>query len=214
MINVLITRGDGIPGAGAGRYLAWRYRKPRLKEWEKVSREQKIDLVERERQKIFAYKKWAKLNRQLFGNRATSKLRDLAGDSDCPNDGRGGLAESDEHKRLKRWVSADPTRIGLSKRFGKGSEEYRLMSGDEVDVMFMHHATYRAVECKSVRSGDLDLKRGIYQCVKYREVKAAEMQPYDADVTAILVTERELPSDLKKRAAMLGVKCKCVAVNT
>lgn len=67
---------------------------------------------------------------------------------------------------------------------------------------------------KSIRSGDEDLKRGIYQCVKYREVKIAEMRPFDADVEAILVTERELPPDLLERARILGVLCKCVAVNT
>lgn len=72
---------------------------------------------------------------------------------------------------------------------------------------------FRAVEVKSIRSGYDDLKRGIYQCVKYREVKIAEMQPYDADVEAILVTERELPPDLLERARLLGVRHKCVAVN-
>lgn len=79
--------------------------------------------------------------------------------------------------------------------------------------MFSNEMVFRAVEVKSIRSGYEDLKRGIYQCVKYREVKIAEMQPYAVDVEAILVTERDLPPDLLERARMLGVRCKCVAVN-
>ena len=88
------------------------------------------------------------------------------------------------------------------------------MSGDKVDVMFIAHDKFRAVEVKSLKSNDDDLKRGIYQCVKYREVKSAEIAPYEADVEAILVVERELPLGLRERASVLGVKCKCVSVNT
>lgn len=79
--------------------------------------------------------------------------------------------------------------------------------------MFTHQGTFRAVEVKSIRSSDDDLRRGIYQCVKYREVKRAETYPYEADIEAILVTERKLPSELQERARQLGIKTKCVAVN-
>ena len=72
------------------------------------------------------------------------------------------------------------------------------MSGDKVDVMFIAHDKFRAVEVKSLKSNDDDLKRGIYQCVKYREVKSAEIAPYEADVEAILVVEPELPLGLRE----------------
>jgi len=214
LINVLITRGSGIPGKGAGGYLAKRYRSARLKDWDKISNQEKLQIVDRERKKVFLYKNWDSINRQLFDQDTAGKLREQSvEETDYSSTGRGGPAESEEHKKLKAWVAADPSRIGLSKRYGSGVPEYRLMSGDEVDVMFMSRNTFRAVEVKSIRSNDEDLKRGIYQCVKYREVKTAEVAPYHSDVEAILVAERELPLELKERAAILGIKCKCVTVN-
>jgi hypothetical protein len=214
LINVLITRGSGIPGKGVGGYLAKRYRNPKLKNWDKISKQNKLQIVDQKRKKVFLYKKWDSINHQLFGRGIAGKLREKpAKETDYNSTGRGGPAESEEHKKLKAWVAADPSRIGLSKSYGAGVPEYRLMSGDEVDIMFMSRNTFRAVEVKSIRSNDDDFKRGIYQCVKYREVKTAEIKPYHSDVEAILVVERELSSELKERAAILGVKCKCVSVN-
>lgn len=214
LINVLITRGSGIPGTGAGGYLAKRYQSPRLKNLDKISKQEKLEIVERERKKVFLYKKWDSINHKLYGRDTSGKLREQpAEETDYNSGGYGGPAESEEHKKLKAWVAADPSRIGLSKRFGAGVPEYRLMSGDEVDVMFLSKNTFCAVEVKSIKSNDDDLKRGIYQCVKYREVKTAEVAPYYSDVEAILVVERELPSELKERAKILGIKCKCVSVN-
>ena len=215
LINVLIARGSGIPGKGVGGYLAVRYRNPQLADWNNVPKQMKLQLVDRERKRVFKYKNWASLNQQLFGEDALGKLRKPSpAESDHKKNGRGGPAESKEHKKLKSWVAADPSRIGLSQRYGPGVTEYPLMSGDKVDVMFIAHDKFRAVEVKSLKSNDDDLKRGIYQCVKYREVKSAEIAPYEADVEAILVVERELPLRLRERASVLGVKCKCVSVNT
>ncbi len=212
LINVLVTRANGIPGRGAGGYLATRYRQPRLRNWDAISNSRKRQIVDRERQLIQRYGRWQEISQALFGTDEPWPAPPPV-EADYRSQGRGGEAESDEHRALKAWVAADPTRIGLSKTFGPGKPEVRLLSGDEVDVMFSREMVFRAVEVKSIRSGDEDLKRGIYQCIKYREVKIAEMQPYVADVEAILVTERELPSDLVARARLLGVRYKCVAVN-
>ena len=215
LINVLVTRGSGIPSKGVGGYLAKRYRNPQLADWDNVPKQMKLQVVGRERKRVFKYKNWASLNQQLFGESVLGKLRKpCPGESDHKGDGRGGgLAESKEHKELKSWVADDPSRIGLSRRYGSGITEYPLKSGDSVDVMFIAHDKFRAVEVKSLKSNDDDLMRGIYQCVKYREVKCAEIAPYQADVEAILVVERKLPLGLKQRAAMLRIKCKCVSVN-
>jgi len=214
LINVLITRGNGIPGTGAGYYLAERYKQKKLANWDKVKNSAKLALIERERNKVFKYRKWDIIYNQLFTNSARKKLRPVEEkESDYSGKRFGGAAESKEHKKLKGWVAADPTRIGLSKLFGEGSPEYGLLSGDEVDVMFQRGNSYRAVEVKSIKSADHDLKRGIYQCVKYREVKVAEAKPFFVDVQAILVTERDLPEDLKERARINQVKTKTVSIN-
>ena len=215
LINVLITNPTGIPGDGAGGYLAERYNKPELRNWKKISLNEKKEIIEREREKIFKYQEWEEINQELFGKSANDRLRTASGteyDYEKPTQ-HGGPAESDEHRNLKNWVASNPHEIGIRESFGPGKMESRLLSGDEIDVLFSDGSSFRVVEVKSCRSNDEDFKRGIYQCVKYREVKKAEHAPYKIDVQSILVTERKLNPGLKERADLLGVKCRQVSVN-
>ena len=53
-----------------------------------------------------------------------------------------------------------------------------------------------AVEVKSVDSDEVDLRRGVFQCIKYRAVMEAMDVRSDASVTAVLVTQEALPGDL------------------
>jgi len=210
LINVLITRPDGIPGAGAGGYLADRYNVSRFRKWGGMSRERKLEIVQREREKIFKFGGWAAINEILFGLAVIEQIRKPLGNEQDGKGGCGGEAESEEHRALKMWVSEDSRRVGLSVDFGVGDVEARLQSGDEVDVAFSFGNSFRMVEVKSRRSNNEDFKRGIYQCVKYREVKRAEHLPYAIDVVSILVTERELSPEVQERAKLLGVKLKVV----
>lgn len=204
LINALITRPNGLPGDGVSGYLAKRYRQPGLKKWKKVSKSQKLKIVERERKKVCLYPGWEKLEKKLL-----SKEKD----GNSPDGRRGGTPESEEHKKLKEWVRKNPQKIGLPQSFDQGRAEVELESADIVDVMFTNGAQFAVVEVKSCRSGDGDLKRGIYQCVKYRAVKKAEEKPGNTSVRAILVTERDLPPHLQKRARLLRVKTKKVSIN-
>jgi len=217
LINALITRSSGLPGEGVGHYFADRYGIEKYRKWEKVPPKIKQQLVDDERVKIFNYKKWEELNDVLFGSKAKTQLRKPDGsevDGIAPNGKNfGGPAESEEHKRLKRWVAANPQKIGLRKSFGEGERESPLLSGDIVDVVFIDGNDVVTVEVKSCRSNDDDFKRGIYQCVKYKNVKEAEHLPNNVNVQAILVTERELNPTLKTRARLLGITVKTVLVN-
>lgn len=215
LINVLITRSSGIPGSGVGSFLANRYRKPEYRNWNALSRRQKMDIVDRERQKVLAYPDWDELAQRAFN--ATPKIqypKEKPQDYEPPpsrGSNRGGEAESAEHRDLKIWIAQHPEAIGLDpEAFGKGDPEYGLLSGDEVDVMFLKGNVFRPVEVKSCRSVDIDIERGLYQCVKYRAVTAAEYLPYTADVEAYLVTQRELTSDEKEKARRLNIKTYCI----
>lgn len=217
LINALITRPNGLPGVGVGSYFANRYKVPAYNKWKSVAPEKKRALVEREREKVLRYGRWEQINSRLFG-KGTEKLlrkREGAEADGLPKNGRnyGGEPESEEHKKLKAWVAANPHKIGIGKSFGKGVPESALLSGDTVDVLFNDGTNYFTVEVKSCRSNDDDFRRGIYQCVKYRAVKQAEHHPNKATVRAILVTERELNEELKARARLLNVSVKCVYVN-
>ncbi len=217
LINALVTRSSGIPGNGIGNYFADRYKIESYRNWKKIPSGKKKEIVNRERIKIMRYTDWEKLNKELFGSTALSKLRIRKGteiDGFSPNGNNyGGPAESEEHKRLKNWVAAHPHEIGLRTSFVKRKTEHRLLSGDIVDVLFQDANEFVTVEVKSCRSNDEDFRRGIYQCVKYREVKEAEQFPYKVKVTTLLVTERKLSSELKTRARDLDVRFRCVSVN-
>ena len=217
LINVLITRPDGIPGVGVGSYLADRYKNRRYRKWKDIPTQEKFDVVARERAKIFKYGKWEQINKKLFGASAMSKLRVAAG---TEVDGRstngrnhGGPAESDEHKRLKEWVASNAEQLGIARSFGQGLPESSLLSGDTIDVLFSDGNDYVVVEVKSCRSNDEDLRRGIYQCVKYKTVKEAEHAPNKVNVRALLVAERKLNTELMNRARLLKVKFQCITVN-
>ena len=121
--------------------------------------------------------------------------------------GKGG--ESEEHKKLKRYAQKHPELFGVS-RNAKSNVEYPLPSGDLLDVLFKDGDKWTAVEVKSCRSDDNDLKRGIYQCVKYRAVleamKKAEKCPQKLEV--FLLSEKPLSDSLKQLSKKLGVKTK------
>ena len=214
LINTMITRSSGIPGVGVGSYLANRYNNKKLLKWNTLSLKMQKNIIEREREKIFIYPDWELINEKLFSI-SNIKLKVKSGNEYdyFNNNYGGGVGESEEHLKLKEWVANNPQKIGLNKIFTKGETESRLLSGDIIDVLFSYGNSFRAIEVKSCRSNDEDFKRGIYQCVKYREVKRAEHLPYEIDVESILVTERELNSELKERAKLLGIKLKCVSVN-
>ena len=117
-----------------------------------------------------------------------------------------------KHKRLKEWVSKNPGSIGVPTPQQSTTVESRLLSGDEIDVLFATGTSFYTVEVKSHRSNDADYTRGIYQCVKYREVKRAEHAPYEIVVDTILVTERKLSPALAERAKLLGVTWRQVTI--
>ena len=116
--------------------------------------------------------------------------------------------ESDLHKRLKDYVAAHPTSVELMKSLARGQKEVELPSGDRVDVLFKNKRYCIAVEVKAHISKKDDLLRGIFQCVKYREVlkarRTVENGSYEVD--ALLVIEGTLTKDLKRTANLLDVK--------
>lgn len=204
LINVLICHSDGIPGRGAASYLATRYRDSAIRNWAEVPRRRKLELVERERRKILEYPGWRSIAKKLYGALPDPAVAPQEG-NEHDFHGRGGQAESAEHSRLKHWVHAHPEVVGIIGEPDLAEMEAKLLSGDEVDVMFRCGGTFYAVEVKSSRSNDADFLRGIYQCVKYRAVKQAEHTPFEVRVVAVLATETRISKQLADRAEQLEI---------
>ena len=217
LINALTTRPNGIPGEGVGEYINNKYLKGHKKKWVDISDKRKLKIVEEIRQDVRSYPKWDAIYQELWGESAIDNYpdEDLNEDSGSGQNGSGygGPAESDEHKALKNWVAENPAEIGIPDSFGKGRPEIKLLSGDVVDVLFSDGKSFFAVEVKSIISSDDDFRRGLYQCVKYRAVLKAQELPVKADVTAVLVTERDLSRELNERRKVLEITHAMVSVN-
>ena len=216
LINALVTRSSGIPGIGFGGYYDRRIRGYGERKWVSLPQGRKLEVVAQVRAEVRRYPGWDALYATLFGAAPPKapkpkryKERDgKPAETDWPI----GKGESPEHQKLKEWAVKNAVALGLAQTF-KGTTEKGLLSGDRIDVLFTDGESFVAVEVKSTLSTDDDLRRGIYQCVKYRAVVAAQESPVPAGVSTMMLTERELPEDLKTRARELGVLLKVHEIN-
>jgi len=120
----------------------------------------------------------------------------------------GGGGESDEHKRLKEYVSKSPAAVDLSAHTKVGQTEFQLSSGDSIDVYFQNRKDWIGVEVKSSISNDADLTRGLFQCIKYSSVMEAMQLSLGLPQNAcsILALEGKLPSGLVALKNILGIE--------
>ena len=221
LINALVVaQDDGLPGRGCYGFIDWR------SDWseeyvEAMPRSKQVALIHETWEEVFDYDKWEAVFEEVFDHAPESAdeagLQTFTEKDGRPGGwgGRGGR-ESDQHKRLKQDVLANPDCIGIRKSDVQLKKtEQPLLSGDSVDVFFSVGSISYLVEVKSILSSDDDLKRGIYQCLKYRTVLAAQQEKEFAtsDIAAVLVTERDLPKDLLKLANRLGIKTYIVRAN-
>jgi hypothetical protein len=88
------------------------------------------------------------------------------------------------------------------------TQEFRLATGDSIDVLFVTRGKVFAVEVKSVISPEEDLVRGVFQCVKYEallnamEVASGEMR----DVGVRLAIGACATARVRSLANILGVR--------
>lgn len=220
LINLLIVAEGGLPSEGCYGYVE-RRRRLAKDSVAKMPRAERKALIEGLSREVFDYDKWHSVFRGVFHHAPAvpdhSRLEQFSEKDGRPEGwgGRGG-GESQQHKRLKQHVLDNPHCIGIDSRAVQSKfPEQKLLSGDSVDVFFSTDPIAYLVEVKSILSSEDDLKRGIYQCLKYRVVLAAHLEkPFDTnEVISVLVTEVDLPPDLAKLAKRLGVKTFTIPVN-
>lgn len=127
--------------------------------------------------------------------------------------GKSPGGESDAHRGLREWAYANGAHFTKLFEFNDDDDvnfmaatEYPLLSGDRIDAAHIGKRHAALIEAKSVRSGEKDVERGIFQCVKYREVFLAMNSNYSRkNVRAILLTQKKVSSRLTALAARLSV---------
>ena len=198
LLNMLLVRKDTwYPGKGVQEYLRKRYPEeewPEKLERSKTYRDRWRDLADEAVEEVYDYD-WDDIFNDLYRNGRVGKEKD-------------GLryrrnGEGKNHKELRLWVEANPDRIEKRLDIIEAETEVELLSGDRVDVVYHSKKKVVAIEVKSRDSDWADLRRGIYQCIKYKAVLRAQQKH---SVRSLLVTECELPDDLKELADRLDVK--------
>jgi hypothetical protein len=219
LINVLVVnQGDRQPSKGAGSFMATRFNNPLLKSetYKQRNPARWKSYSERAAAEVYAYPPdgWSKLYRRVFGRSLTPgeiemerKKRQDGNEHDFGvgkgKYGAGG--EGEHHKSLRLWVTANPQKVRRSFAGARSETEFDLDSGDRVDAVYHLPNRTVVVEVKSRISNLIDLRRGAFQCIKYRAVKAAMDVRMGVSVQAILVTEMKLPGEIAALLKQHGI---------
>jgi hypothetical protein len=206
-INALIVNDStGLPGKDVDYFLK-KYLS-HTKRPKSLTKDQRQSVIEEIHKDIFNYTSWRRLLGH-YGLDDPPPFVEKAKDSKAKRKqyNWSGEAESEDHRRLKAYVSQHPELIELPKTAAPGLTEYLLPSADKIDILFVDKGWRVGVEVKAINANEDDLRRGIFQCVKYRELLRAEQRTEGVipQSRAILVIERDLPKSLSWEAKLLHI---------
>lgn len=221
---LVINKATRVPSHGCDWYIA-KFLKRNI-DFNELSHEDKLVIVEQVHQRIFEFDKWDDVLAyfkdvldeypELTPFRAKSLFTSKSPDPlPAPNSKRpskksilsfGSGGESDNHRRMKEYVAKHPELVDLP-RDAKAITEYSFFSGDRVDIMFTLGNTMIAVEIKSDLSPGEDIYRGLHQCIKYKSLLQAE-QLLRSDIPngrAFLVIAGKVPDYVAEDARRLNI---------
>lgn len=200
---VVVNKRTGLPGAGIG----WFVEDP--ERFRKLPPARQRAVLRAELNEVFAFDRWEEVLGALGLEPAPPVDR-----GSLERAGRyrgGGRGEGERHRRLKELVVRRPDLLLGLRKVREAETERVLPSGDRLDVFFeAEDGSWHAAEVKGADSPEEDLRRGLFQCVKYRAlmeaVRAARaLAPFGA-VRAVLVLEGRLPASLVPLRNTLGVE--------
>ncbi len=195
---VVVNQSTELPGNGVSWFID-------NDNFARLSLKQKRAAVEVQLQNIFLYPDWNEVLSALDLEPVPAATKDelLA----ASNAGRKG-GESDSHRNMKDYIAANPHVVGLPKSTAKGATEVAIPSGDLLDVSFELQNQWVAVEVKSQISDVADIRRGMFQCVKYQAVLEAVLsvlgQPQN--VRVVLALASPLPQELLSIKSALSIE--------
>ncbi len=210
-IQLLVcNQGTGRPGNLGLNFLGYK-----KSETDKMSKAYLNTIVSNAHQNVFDYPRWQHVLKAFGLKPVTLKLP--APESILPKIReleRHSTREGEEHERLKLFLAQNPKRIGIRWK-GSGDIERLLLSGDRLDISFRDDERWIAVEVKGKHSPLADPVRGIFQCVKYKVILAAQLR-YEALIgqvhlqrtipRVVLACGAPLPAELLTVAESLDVE--------
>ncbi len=197
LLNVLLVRqSDGMPGDGAGPFMAKYLVQAELKEpgYRNRNRQQWRAACDQVATDVYAFRDWDRIYLRAFDERLSADSSPRRTERDGINHTRNG--EGPNHKALRLWVRDNSGRVRRGFADSKTDTEVILDSADRVDVVYYGSSSTVVIEVKSIDSDDADLRRGVFQCIKYRAVTKAMDMRGEPQVIPVLVTQKRLPGDL------------------
>lgn len=195
---LVMNKGTGLPGSGI------QYAAPDVEEFKAASTRRRREIVNLMLSRVYSFGRWDEVLRQFSLTPVTTPT---VGRPTRPVfDWAGG--ESSEHLELKRFIAANPQVLGLPRACPPGEMEFLFGSADAVDVLFRDGKEWVGVEVKSVRSGEADVARGLFQCVKYQSLIEATQMVAQIPIKGrtLLALGGKLPRGLIALRNTLGVK--------
>lgn len=219
LINVLVVNEkDRQPSEGASSFLAAKFRNPHLssKGYKKKYPKRWESYVGRAASQVYSYTpdKWSRLYRRVFERNLTAdkieeerKTRQTGNENDfgIGEEKYGKQGEGKYHKSLRLWVKENPEKVKKSFAGARSETEFNLDSGDRVDAVYHLPNRTVVIEVKSRISNKADMRRGVFQCIKYKAVKKAMDVRKTVPVQAILVTETTLPDEISALLKLNGI---------
>lgn len=202
---LVVNKKTGVPGDSG---LGWLIRDDEQRA--KLSREAKRALVDGVQEQIFGWPRWREVLAafgleplELSAQPLQEIIKVIA--TAVPHGGEG-----EDHVRLKQYVAKHPTVIKLTQSCAPGSMETMMLSGDRMDVFFEPPDEWVCAEIKGSQSGEGDILRGLFQCVKYKAVLEAQRHYVKTaklpNVRVVLVLAGKLPCGLERIALLLGLE--------
>lgn len=198
-INFLVVgKNSHIPGNGISGFT-------RNKKFSLLAKSEKYKQFQYDIDTICSYEDWNKILSQL-------ELLPLKNDV-IPieqltqlSEHSHSAGESKFHLDFKNYLKDHPQIFGL-RNIVKCETEYTFYSADKIDVMYWGKNEIVGVEAKSHISEEIDILRGIFQCIKYSALINAHQIYENKDIPfrVILALENELPSKFKGICNQLGV---------
>ena len=199
---IVVNQSTELPGEGIGGFITDR------KKFKKLNSKQKKALVNGVLADTFGYEKWDSvlsalgLQAALIDKETRKKIENTT----SLKIGRGG--EGEQHRKLKLYISNNPSSVGVNLKGLQAETEKGLPSGDSIDVSFENKGHWIGVEVKSASSYDFDILRGLYQCVKYQAVMESHLSVLDVEknIRVILALGCKLPDTLVPVKNILGIE--------
>ncbi|KJE35045.1 hypothetical protein UF64_10110 [Thalassospira sp. HJ] len=216
LLNVLLVKKDTHePGSGAGSYLAEKYGLAKLREEKAPDRYPHLwrKTFQKAAGEVYEYQNWKEVYEGIYKEKwPEERLKKPKGTERDGRFGKGG--EGENHKALRLWVKDNIRKVAPGMKNARSETEVELYSGDRVDVAYFSSSRTLGIEVKSIDSDWFDLRRGIFQCVKYEAVLRAQDPRSNHSVKVLLITETELDGNLKSLARRLGVRHAVFRINS